>query len=134
PSLYDWNIHRPAPLAEPERCFGVSERIAADGAVLRAPDNAALEDLKHKVKASGAESVAVSLLFSFAHPDHEQTIAEALAPLGLPISLSHQILPEFREFERAATVTLNAYLAPLMTGYLSGLEQEFESRKARLSV
>ncbi len=134
PDLYDWNVHRPAPLADTERCFGVLERIASDGTVLRAPTRACLDELKRKIRMSGAESVAVSLLFSFAHPEHERVVAGALAPLGLPISLSHQILPEFREYERAATVTLNAYLAPRMRGYVMSLEQSLMQRKAHLSI
>jgi N-methylhydantoinase A len=134
PSLYNWNEHRPAPLAAAECCFGVPERVAADGSVLRAPDISSLKDLRRKVKESGAESIAVSLLFSFANPAHERMIAEALAPLGLPLSLSHRILPEFREYERAATVTLNAYLAPRMQGYIQGLEKSLRERKTRLTI
>jgi N-methylhydantoinase A len=86
------------------------------------------------VRNSGAESVAVSLLFSFANPAHERAVAKALATLGLPLSLSHQILPEFREYERAATVTLNAYLAPQMQKYIMGLERNLAGREARLSI
>jgi N-methylhydantoinase A len=132
PSLYDWNVHRPAPLAE--FCFGVAERVGPDGVVLRVLEGAELAGLRRRVKESGAESVAVSLLFSFAHSEHERMVAEALRPLGLPLSLSHQILPEFREFERAATVTLNAYLAPKMEGYLGGLARELAGRGAELKI
>jgi len=132
PSLYDWNVHRPAPLAK--FYFGVAERVGPDGAVLRALEDAGLAELLRRVKESGAESAAVSLLFSFAHPEHEKMVAEALRPLGLPLSLSHQILPEFREYERAATVTLNAYLAPKMQGYLGALEGELAGRGAALKI
>ncbi len=132
PSLYDWNVHRPPPLAE--FCFGVAERVGPDGAVLRAPRAEGLAELRRQVKDAGADSVAVSLLFSFAHPEHERMVAEALRPLGLPLSLSHQILPEFREYERAATVTLNAYLAPKMQGYLGGLAKELAARGASLKI
>ena len=134
PSLYDWNLHRPKPLAEQECCFGVSERIAPDGTVLRAPTAAELKDLRNRVRASRAESIAVSLLFSFVNPAHEQAVSEALATLGLPLSLSHQILPEFREYERAATVTLNAYIAPRMQNYIDGLQRNLAGRGARLSI
>jgi N-methylhydantoinase A len=134
PELYDWNVHRPTPLADAERCFGVPERVAPDGTALRSPSRTALNDLRRKIKNSGAESIAVSLLFSFAHPAHEQAIAAALAHLRLPLSLSHQILPEFREYERAATVTLNAYLAPRMQGYVTSLEQSLVQREARLTI
>ena len=132
PSLYDWNVHRPAPLAEV--CLGVDERVGAEGAVLREPSTENLAGLRRKVKESGAESVAVSLLFSFAHPEHERRVSAALKELGLPLSLSHEILPEFREYERAATVTLNAYLAPTMQGYLRGLARVFAMRGATLQI
>ncbi len=134
PALYDWNLHRPAPIAGEGCCFGLAERVGPDGAVLRAPGNDALTKLRQSIQASGAESVAVSLLFSFANPEHEQAVAAALAELGLPVSLSHQILPEFREYERAATVALNAYLAPRMQGYIDALEADLSRRQARLSI
>src|SRR5207253_1824251 len=67
------------------------------------------------------ESIAVSLIFSFVHPKHEQRIAKALATLGVPLSISHQILPEYREYERTSTTTINAYLQPLMGRYLTRL-------------
>jgi N-methylhydantoinase A len=134
PSLYDWNLHRPAPLAEEDCCFGVSERIGPDGKVLRSPSQNALAELRERVRASGAESVAVSLLFSFANPSHEREVAAALASLKLPLSVSHEILPEFREYERSATITLNAYLAPRMQGYLSGLERSAKVHGAQLKI
>jgi N-methylhydantoinase A len=132
PNLYDWNEHRPAPLTE--FCFGVAERVGPDGAVQLRPSAEGLAELRRRVKSSGAESVAVSLLFSFAHPEHERRIAEALRPLGLPLSLSHEILPEFREYERAATVTLNAYLAPKMQSYLRELARKMKAHGAGLKV
>jgi N-methylhydantoinase A len=132
PNLYDWNEHRPAPLAE--FCFGVAERVGPDGAVLLRPSPEGLAELRRRVKSSGAESVAVSLLFSFAHSDHERLVAEALRPLGLPLSLSHEILPEFREYERAATVTLNAYLAPRMQTYLRELSKKMKAHGTGLKV
>jgi N-methylhydantoinase A len=132
PNLYDWNVHRPAPLAQ--FSFGVAERVAADGEVLKTPSAEALNQLRESVRDSGAESIAVSLLFSFAHPRHEIEIAQALSSLGLPLSLSHQILPEFREYERAATVTLNAYLAPKMQTYLGSLERAMNDCGAVLNV
>ena len=70
----------------------------------------------------------MSLLFSFANPANEQAVAEALAELGLPVSVSHEILPEFREFERGATVVVNAYLAPKMSGYIGALEDALKAR------
>jgi N-methylhydantoinase A len=134
PSLYDWNAHRPTPLAPAERCFGVPERVGADGRVMRPVDKKALAGLVKKIRSCDAESIAVSLLFSFANPEHERAVGDALQSLGLPVSLSHQVLPEFREYERAATVTLNAYLAPRMSRYIGSLERSLGGRGARLSI
>lgn len=134
PSLYDWNAHRPAPIAAKDLCFGLLERVGPNGSALRAPSQNALARLRRQIRASGAESVAVSLLFSFANPAHERAVWSALAGLGLPVSLSHQVLPEFREYERAATVALNAYLVPRMKGYIEALETGMARRHAQLSI
>jgi N-methylhydantoinase A len=138
PSLYDWNHHRPAPIAGQDCCFGVYERIAPDGSVLLSPSKTALHELRRQIQSANVESIAVSLLFSFANPAHEQAVASALASLRLPISLSHEILPEFREYERASTVALNAYLAPRMQTYISSLEQKLvrigAKQAARLTI
>ena len=124
PSLYDWNHHRPAPIANQDCCFGVSERVASDGSVLLSPSKTALHELRRQIQSANVESIAVSLLFAFANPAHERAVASALASLRLPISLSHEILPEFREYERASTVALNAYLAPRLQTYIGSLEQK----------
>ena len=71
-----------------------------------------------KLKRAGVEAVAISLLFSFLHPEHEERIASALASLDVPLSISSRILPEYREYERTSTVVINAYLQPLMGRYL----------------
>jgi len=132
PNLYDWNHHRPAPITD--ICFGVAERIGPSGEVLLAPTSAALDQLCRDIRKSKVESIAVSLLFSFANPAHEQAVAQALASLRLPVSLSHQVLPEFREYERGSTVALNAYLAPRMQNYIHSLEKGLAKRGARLSI
>jgi len=134
PSLYDWNRHRPEPIAATKLCFGVPERLASNGEVLEAPAPSALAELRRRVQDSGALSIAVSLLFSFADPAHERAVAASLAALGLPISLSHEILPEFREYERASTVALNAYVSPRMQTYMGGLHKGLSRRDAQLSI
>ena len=121
--LYDWFAPAPVCLTPRELRFGVPERVSAEGEILRAPTNAELEALVEAIGRSDAESVAVSLLFSFANAKNEQRVAEALAGLGVPVSVSHRILPEFREYERASTTVVNAYLAPRMEKYLLHLEQ-----------
>lgn len=121
PSLYDLRITRPPPAVPRERCFGIEERVDARGRVLQAPTMRDLEELVRKVRSSGAESVAVSLLFSFLHPAHERRVAKALS--GLPVSTSHEVLAEFREFERSSTTVLDAYVKPLVIRYLQSLEK-----------
>ncbi len=87
-----------------------------------------------KSDAAKPEAIAVSLLFSFANSANEKAVAAALRRLGVPLSLSHEILPEFREYERGSTVLINAYLAPTMQGYLEKLDRALQSRGAQLHV
>ena len=85
--------------------------------------NEELAAVTERLGKGGIESIAISLLFSFVRPEHEQRLAEGLASLGVPLSVSHRILPEYREYERTSTVVVNAYLQPLMGQYLSRLEK-----------
>lgn len=134
PKLYDWNWLKEEPLADGSRCFGVSERVSAEGQVLLTPKESELEDLRAEVEASGAEAVAISLLFSFANPENERLVASVLSKLPIPLSISHQILPEFREYERASTVCINAYLQPKMQTYLGRLDAVLKAEGCDLHV
>jgi len=126
PKLYDLNVQRIEPLVARELRFGIAERTRPDGSIERAASKNELGELRSQIANSGAESIAVCLLFSFANPANEQAVEGELRALKLPFSLSHRILPEFREYERMSTVAVNAYLQPLMQRYL-------ESLRARLS-
>src|SRR5579864_7258803 len=120
--LYNW-MATPKPCLVPaELRFGVNERVSAEGELRIWPSEEELAELCDKIRASGAESIAISLLFSFADPQNERRVAGVLRELDLAISVSHEILPEFREYERAATVVVNAYLAPKAGGYMQRLE------------
>jgi N-methylhydantoinase A len=99
----------------------VSERVIASGEVIEPLDDRDLRTLLRTLKRAKVEAVAISLLFSFLHPEHEERIAEELAPLDVPLSISSRILPEYREYERTSTVVINAYLQPLMGRYLKRL-------------
>src|SRR5579862_4213300 len=121
PKLYDWFASPPPPLAGEKMRFGVKERVLFDGTQLETPEAGELAKLADAVRVSGAESVAVSLLFSFANPANEKAVVAALSKLGLSVSASHEILPEFREYERGSTLLVNAYLAPKMSRYLGRL-------------
>jgi N-methylhydantoinase A len=131
PELYNLNAVKPPPLVPSELRFGARERVTSAGKVLEPLGEDQLEELYEQLNRSGCESIAVSLLFSFAHPQHEQTIGRALRPLGLPLSISHEILPEYREYERTATVTVNAYLQPLMGRYLNRLSESVAAEPER---
>ena len=122
PLLYAWTQPAAACLVEEGLRFGVAERVSAEGEVLRRPSEQELKELVEKVRSSGAEAVAVSLLFAFLNAENEARVVKALSVLGLPMSVGHRMLPEFREYERGSTLVVNAYLAPLMRGYLLGLE------------
>ena len=121
PELYNLNAIKPSPLVASDLRFGVHERVSPLGEVLESLREDELKELGDTLRESDCEAIAVSLLFSFAHPQHERRIAQALEPLGKPVSISHQILPEYREYERTSTVTVNAYLQPLMGRYLNRL-------------
>jgi len=134
--LYDWFAPVPVPIVPRELRFGVPERVSSDGAVLRTPTEEELAALVDQVRASGAEAIAISLLFSFANPETELRVEAALRVLGIPVSTSHRILPEFREYERASTTVVNAYLAPRIKRYLDDLAQRVAARHpgARVDV
>ena len=122
PKLYDLMFQRVPPLVERAMRFGVPERVDHEGKVRQRPSSEDLRMLARDVRLSGAEAIAVSTLFSFANSENERAIGRVLEELGLPLSLSHVILPEFREYERASTVVVNAYLQPVMQGYLQRLD------------
>jgi N-methylhydantoinase A len=124
PKLYDFFFDRVEPLVPKDLRFGVDERTAGDGEILTEPSREELKSLASRVRAPQPESIAISLLFSFANPKNEEAVTEALRPLGVPLSISHEILPEFREYERTSTVVINAYLQPVMQRYLDNLERK----------
>jgi N-methylhydantoinase A len=128
PRLYDWSVPAPVCLVPPELRFGVPERVSAEGALLREPTDAELTTLVESIHNSDAEAIAISLLFAFLRPQNELRVEAALQQLGLPISTSHRVLPEFREYERASTIVVNAYLTPPMRSYLLELEQQVRER------
>ncbi len=134
--LYDWFAPVPVCLAPRELRFGVRERVSAEGEILLAATDEELAALTEKVRASGAEAVAISLLFAFANPETERRVEAALLGIGIPVSASHRILPEFREYERGATTMVNAYLAPRIERYLNQLEERVaaEHKGGRVEV
>jgi N-methylhydantoinase A len=120
--LYRLCAARPAPLTPPQRCLGVPERMTPDGP-LRELTGEAAAVVAQQVADCEPEAVAVCLLHSYRHPEHEQALARALADAlpDLHVSLSHEVVGTFREYERAATTEIDAALSPLLAGYLGRL-------------
>ncbi len=127
PSLYDLTEAPPQPLVARELRLTVEERMGPEG-VVRALAPASVEAAVEALREAEVESVAVCLLFAFLHPEHEQAVAEAIRA-ALPevhVSLSSEVLPEFREYERFSTTVADAYLAPKLSAYLGRLEDALE--------
>jgi len=121
PKLYDFNVTRPAAILPRSMILGVMERILYDGSIQKELGNTVGRRLRKFIRDQNAESVAVCLLHSYANPVHEQKIRHYLDKSGIPITLSSDIHPEFREYERLTTTLINAYLAPVITSYIQKL-------------
>ncbi|MCC9076915.1 hydantoinase/oxoprolinase family protein [Litorilinea aerophila] len=134
PHLYRLSQQRPAPLVEDPWRLEVDERLDHTGRVLRPLDEAAVEQLASRLAAGQVESVAIVFLFSFLNPAHEERAAGLLRARlpELPISLSSQILPEYREYERTATTVINAYVQPLVARYLQRLQDRLAHCRLRI--
>lgn len=130
PDLYALHPTRPDPLVGEALRFEVGERIAADGEVVEPLDEDGLARVLDAIEASGVRSVAICFLFSFVNPAHERRAAELARERGLAVSASHEVLPQHREYERTSTTVANAYLAPVMSNYLSRLERSLSEQTA----
>jgi N-methylhydantoinase A len=130
--LYDLFADRPEPLVPAELRLEVAERVDRHGNVLLPLDSAELAPLIDRLRQAGVQSVAVCLLFSFANPSHERRVGDALRQAGLLTSLSSEILPEFREYERASTTVINAYVSPVLDRYIGRLAQELQGVDFRI--
>lgn len=142
PELYALVPKKPAPLVPSDWRFGVRERISSQGEILEQLDEDEIKFIFQRLEAEEIESVAICLLFSFLKPEHEEKIRELIQNLererhaddispsyrGIHFSLSSDILPEFREYERTSTTVINAYVAPIMDRYLSRLNRELDPR------
>jgi N-methylhydantoinase A len=131
PSLYDLTADRPPPLVPRELRFTVAERMGPDGEVVPL-DEERLAAAVAAVRDADVEAVAVCLLFSFLHPEHERLVGQALREAadldGVAVSLSSEVLPEFREYERFSTAVADAYLTPRLAAYLERLAGEATGR------
>ena len=129
--LYALNPQLPAPLVPRERCYDVPERLDFRGEVLQPLDIKALDKILDDIAKQKVEAVAVCLLFSYMNPAHEQAIRDRIRERGLledwQVALSSDVLPEFREYERASTVALEAYVRPIMGRYVQQIADALPS-------
>jgi len=130
--LYALSPTRPEPLVTPAMRFGVAERTLFDGTIARALTAAELKRARRLAERSSAGAFAVCLLHSYANPRSEESLARALEPLGRPVSVSHRIVAEYREFERFSTTVVNAYVAPRMSTHLEKLARSLGGARLRV--
>ena len=136
PSLYDIDVVRTPSLVPRELCYGVGGRLDAEGREIEALSTADLVKAAADMRARGVEAVAVVFLHAYANPAHERA-AKAVLAQHLPdvvVCISTDILREFREFERASTTVLNAFLTPVMAEYLGSLVEPAARREAGLGI
>jgi len=126
--LYDLAYRSPPSIIQKDMRFGIRCRVDNTGDILCDLDEHELRDIKNKIEKAKVESIAVSFLFSFKNPRHEKQVRGMLTKLDIPISLSHEILSEFREFERTSTTVLNAYVSPKMRTYLGNVAEHIGKR------
>lgn len=132
PNLYDWSV-KPQPALVPSSLRAeVDERVDYQGNVLTSLDPSQLIETINLLNQNNVESVAICLIFSFLHPQHEQMIAERLRNSGFFVSASSEILPEYREYERTSTTVVNAYVSPILNRYLSKLEASLPNSRMQI--
>ena len=129
PNIYDLLFHRPRPLVERDRIYEVDERLDAAGRVLRPVVEEQVRQLLEEIRAADVASIGVCLLHSYANPDHEQQVGALIASVlpAAAVSLSSDINREYREYERTSTTVINAYLRPVVGGYLDALQSRLET-------
>jgi N-methylhydantoinase A len=142
PELYDLFPSIPPPLVSRAWCLEITERVDYEGNVVTPLQKHELDTIIETLRCENIHSVAVSFLFSFVNPAHEQWVTKQLRAEGFFVTASSEILPEFREYERTSTTVVNAYVSPVLDAYLASLEREItpkafhllQSNGGRLSV
>jgi N-methylhydantoinase A len=136
PSLYDIDVVRARPLVPRELCYGIPGRLDAAGKEVTPLDESELVKAAADMRARGVEAVAIAFLHAYANPAHELSAKAVLAQHlpGVPVCISSDILREFREFERASTTVLNAFLTPVMASYLGSLSARLHDAKKGLGI
>ncbi len=131
-TIYDLHVQKPAPLVPHDMRIGIAERVGPHGEVLETMSPASLRAVIEHVSRLGAEAIAICLLHSYANPEHERAVRQALDATDAFVTASHEVLPEFREYERSATTVVNAYVGPVMARYLSTLATSLDADRVRI--
>ena len=121
PNLYDFFVERPAPLVPADKRFGISERTLHTGEIQTEIEPSDLEALASELATLELDAIAVCFLFAYVNPKNEQIVAKHLSRLDIPVSCSHEVLPEYREYARFSTTVANAYIRPTLERHLSTL-------------
>lgn len=130
--LYDLSYRKNPPIVPKHLRFGVTCRVDNSGNILQDLDEENIREIIKELKKARVESVAVAFLFSFKNVGHEKKVGNVLSRLNIPVSLSHEILAEFREFERTSTTVVNAYVSPKMKTYLNDISRQLGKEKLRI--
>ncbi len=128
--IYAIKPEKPKPLVNRDYIVEIDERIASDGSIVRDLTDNEINRVISSIERLNVEGIAVSTLFSFLNPTHELRIKEALGKLKLPISISYEVLPEYREYERTSTTVMDVYVKPLISKYIS----ELNNKTGKMSV
>ena len=131
PELYNLTPMPRRPLIPRDLCFGVHERTYHDGTIAQRPSAAELKRLSARLKRSGVRAIAICFLHAYQNPANERAVLAALKMTGVYVCASHDVSPEFREYERSSTTAVNAYVGPLMEAYLADLER---ARRFRIAI
>lgn len=128
PDLYDFWARRPPPIVPRHLSYGVPERILYTGEVSVPLDTSSAEEIVRDIKQKGIRSIAVSLLHSYANPVHEKQLVEIISRLypEAYVTLSSEVLPEFREYERTSTICINSFVMPKVNNYVAFLEERLK--------
>ncbi len=130
--LYNLFYRKEPPLVPESLRFGVKCRVNYRGEVIDDIKEDELESIARKIEKAQVESIAVCFLFSYINPEHELAVERVLERLHLPVSLSHRILAEFREYERTSTTVINAYVSPKMKRYIGNIIENMDGNELRI--
>ncbi|HJO05203.1 MAG TPA: hydantoinase/oxoprolinase family protein [Acidobacteriota bacterium] len=133
PAIYDLGVSKPAPLVDTDARLGLHERIDPQGGVVEPVDPESVADTVERIRQGEYDAVAICLLHAYANPAHERALLSALTDgfTGF-ITASHQVVPEFREYERTSTTVVNAYVGPIMQRYLGQLAEQLSDSPIRI--